>query len=75
MALPMAVISAAHPKITTAQLQQALDVVANVLAQQKKPFLDDEEERLAMIILCVCQNLNQTTGSIRRFFNETNIIR
>ena len=28
--------AAAHPKITTAQLQQALDVVANVLAQQKK---------------------------------------
>ena len=59
--------AAAHPKITTAQLQQALDVVANVL--------DDEEERLAMIVLRVSQNLNQATGSIRRFFNETDIIR
>lgn len=67
--------AAAHPKITTVQLQQALDVVANVLAQQKKPFLDDEEERLAMIVLRVSQNPNHATGSISRFFNETNIIR
>jgi hypothetical protein len=52
-----------------------LDVVANVLARQKKPFLDDEEERLAMIVLRVSQNLNQATGSINRFFNETDIIR
>jgi hypothetical protein len=52
-----------------------LDVVANVLAQQKKPFLDDEEERLAMIALRVSQNPNHATGSISRFFNETDIIR
>ena len=67
--------AAAHPKITTAQLQQALDVVANVLAQQKKPFLDDEEERLAMVVLRVSQNSNHATDSISRFFNETDIIR
>lgn len=30
--------AAAHPKINTAQLQQALDVVANVLAQQKRVY-------------------------------------
>ncbi|MCU6430878.1 DUF2785 domain-containing protein [Lacticaseibacillus paracasei] len=52
-----------------------MDVVANVLAQQKKPFLDDEEERLAMIVLRVSQNPNQATDSISRFFNETDIIR
>ncbi|EGF48112.1 hypothetical protein AAULR_02919, partial [Lacticaseibacillus rhamnosus MTCC 5462] len=39
-----------HPKVTPAQIKQALAIIPNILSRQKTPFLDDEEERLATII-------------------------
>jgi hypothetical protein len=61
----------AHPAMTMDQLAQSLAVVANVLQRQQAPFLDDEEERLAMIIIEAARNHHYPRAAVTDFIKTT----
>ena len=61
----------AHPAMTFPQLQQALAVVVDVLQRQTAAFLDDDEERLAMVIVGVARNAHYPRAEVLQFLAAT----
>lgn len=61
----------AHPKVTPAQIKQALAIIPNILSRQKTPFLDDEEERLATIIQTASRSSQVQLKQISSVLAET----
>lgn len=64
--------AATHPSFSSIQLKQALDTVKNVLYKQTSPFLDDEEERLARVILAVSSNRKSDRHHTLNFIKQLN---